>query len=53
MEKIIFFIVIIERIYPSRNDTGTSAMMSSNGFPIPKIIPSLKKNYLMIFNCEL
>jgi len=30
--------------YPSRNDAGTSAIISSNGFPIPKMVPSLKPN---------
>jgi hypothetical protein len=30
--------------YPSRNDAGTSAIISSNGFPIPKMVPSLKQH---------
>ena len=28
--------------YVSRNERGTSALMSNNGFPIPKMVPSLE-----------
>ena len=28
--------------YASRKETGTSALMSNNGFPIPKMVPSLE-----------